>query len=49
MILNALIGLSWGKIKQTDEEKSKVIKKLQTALERVKRVYRRKDIIAYLV
>ena len=36
MILNALIGLSWGKIKQTDEEKSKVIKELQTALERVK-------------
>jgi len=36
MILNALIGYSWGKIKQTDEEKSKVIKELQTALERVK-------------
>jgi len=36
MILNALIGLSWGKIKQADEEKSKVIKELQTALERVK-------------
>jgi len=36
MILNALIGLSWGKIKQADEEKSKVIKELQKALERVK-------------
>jgi len=36
MILNALIGLSWGKLKQTDEEKSKVIEKLQQALERVK-------------
>ena len=36
MILNALIGLSWGKIKQAGEEKSKVIKELQTALERVK-------------
>jgi DNA repair exonuclease SbcCD ATPase subunit len=36
MVLNALIGYSWGKIKQTDEEKSKVIKELQTALERVK-------------
>ena len=36
MILNALIGYSWGKIKQTDEEKSKIIKELQTALERVK-------------
>jgi len=36
MILNALIGLSWGKIKQADKEKSKIIKELQTALERVK-------------
>jgi hypothetical protein len=36
MTLNALIGYSWGKIKQTDEEKSKVIKELQAALERVK-------------
>ena len=36
MILNALIGYSWGKIKQADEEKSKIIKELQTALERVK-------------
>ena len=36
MILNALIGLSWGKIKQADEEKSKIIKELQSALEKVK-------------
>ena len=36
MILNALIGLSWGKIKQADEEKSKIIKELQSALEQVK-------------
>ena len=36
MILNALIGYSWGKIKQTDEEKSKVINELQISLERVK-------------
>ena len=36
MILNALIGYSWGKIKQTDEEKSKIIKELLTALEKVK-------------
>ena len=36
MILNALIGFSWGKIKQADEEKSKIITELQSALERVK-------------
>jgi len=36
MILNALIGYSWGKIKLADEEKSKVIEELQKALERVK-------------
>ncbi|MCJ7808954.1 MAG: hypothetical protein MUP26_01705 [Desulfobulbaceae bacterium] len=36
MILNALIGYSWGKIKLADEEKSKVIEEFQKALERVK-------------
>ena len=36
MILAALIGLSWGKIKQADEEKSKAIEELQHALKRVK-------------
>ena len=36
MILNALIGYSWGKIKQVDEEKSKVIEELHEALESVK-------------
>ena len=36
MILNALIGYSWGKIKLADEEKSKAIEELQKALERVK-------------
>ena len=36
MLLSALIGVSWGKIKQADEEKSKIIKELQKALDRVK-------------
>jgi hypothetical protein len=36
MILNALIGFSYGKIKQADKEKSKIIKELQSALEKVK-------------
>ena len=36
MILNALIGYSWGKIKQVDEAKSKVIEELHEALESVK-------------
>ena len=36
MILNALIGLFWGKIKQTDKEKSETIVKLNKALEEVK-------------
>ena len=36
MILSALIGVSWGKIKQADEEKSKIIKELQKALDKVK-------------
>jgi hypothetical protein len=35
MILNALIGFSYGKIKQADKEKSKIIKELQSALEKV--------------
>jgi hypothetical protein len=35
-IFNALIGLFYGKIKQTDEEKSSLIIKLQEALGRVK-------------
>ena len=36
MILSALIGGSWGKIKQADAEKSKIIKELQKALDRAK-------------
>ena len=36
MILSALLGMFWGKIKQTDEEKSEVIKELHKALEEVK-------------
>jgi hypothetical protein len=36
MILNALIGLFWGKIKQADKEKSEIIVQLQIALEKVK-------------
>jgi hypothetical protein len=36
MILNALIGLFWGKIKQTDQEKSEIIAQLHKALEEVK-------------
>lgn len=36
MILNALIGMFWGKIKQADAEKSQVITELQEALVRVK-------------
>jgi hypothetical protein len=36
MVLNALIGLFWGKIKQADKDKSKVIMELQEALVRVK-------------
>jgi hypothetical protein len=36
MILNALIGLFWGKIKQADQEKSEIIAQLQKALEEVK-------------
>ena len=36
MILSALIGASWGKIKQADAEKSKIIKELQKALDRLK-------------
>jgi len=35
MILNALIGFSYGKIKQADKEKSEIIKELQSALEKV--------------
>ena len=34
--LNTLIGLFWGKIKQADDEKSKVIAELQKALDNVK-------------
>jgi hypothetical protein len=36
MILNAFIGLFWGKIRQADAEKSKVIADLQEALAKVK-------------
>ena len=36
MILGALIGMFWGKIKQTDKEKSEAIKELHKALEEVK-------------
>jgi hypothetical protein len=35
MILNAFIGLFWGKIRQTNTEKSKVIAQLQEALAEV--------------
>ena len=36
MILSALLGLFWGKIKQTDKEKSAAIIELQKALDEVK-------------
>jgi hypothetical protein len=36
MVLNALIGLFWGKIKQADKDKSNVIMELQEALVKVK-------------
>jgi hypothetical protein len=36
MILNASIGLFWGKIRQANAEKSKVIAELQDALAKVK-------------
>jgi hypothetical protein len=36
IILCALLGLFWGKIRQTDKEKSGVIIELQKALEKVK-------------
>jgi hypothetical protein len=36
MFLSAFIGLFWGKIKQTDKEKSEAIVKLNKALEEVK-------------
>ena len=36
MMLNALIGMFWGKVKQADAEKSKVITELQEALAKVK-------------
>ena len=36
MILSALLGMFWGKIKQTDKEKSEAIKELHKALEEVK-------------
>jgi hypothetical protein len=35
-IFSALVGLFYGKVKQTDEEKSKLIIELQEALDRVK-------------
>jgi hypothetical protein len=35
-MLNALIGMFWGKVKQADAEKSKVITELQEALAKVK-------------
>jgi len=36
MILSALLGMFWGKIKQTDKEKSEAIVKLNKALQEVK-------------
>ena len=36
MILNAFLGLFWGKIRQANAEKSKVIAQLQEALAKVK-------------
>ncbi len=36
MILSALVGVFWGKIKQADKEKSVVIAELQKALKKVK-------------
>ena len=36
IFLNALLGLFWGKMKQADVEKSKIIKELQAVLERVR-------------
>jgi hypothetical protein len=36
MILSALLGLFWGKIRQTDKEKSEAIIELNKALEEVK-------------
>ena len=36
MILSALLGLFWGKIQQTDLEKSEVIFELHKALDKVK-------------
>ena len=36
MILSALLGVFWGKIKQADKEKSVVIAELQKALKKVK-------------
>jgi hypothetical protein len=36
MILSALLGVFWGKIKQADKEKSEVIAELQKALKKVK-------------
>ena len=36
MILNALLGLFWGKIKQADQEKSDIIARLHKALAEVK-------------
>ena len=35
MILSALIGMFWGKIRQADEEKSKIIAELHKTLEEV--------------
>ena len=36
IVLSALLGMFWGKIKQTDKEKSKAIERLNKALEEVK-------------
>ena len=36
MILSAILGMFWGKIKQTDEEKSEAIIELHKALKEVK-------------
>ena len=35
-VISALLGLFWGKIRQTDKEKSEAIARLNTALEKIK-------------
>jgi hypothetical protein len=40
IVLSALLGIFWGKIKQTDREKSEAIKELHKTLEEVKTLSR---------